>query len=384
MKKSKKEALFFLLIFLLSLGGCAGAPPAGDNREADAVAAADAALRAMDGGALAGPPAAASPGRTATNTGARPAWVDSPEAVYSRSSFVAAVGSGNSRDQAEKNAFAALSSIYSFSLKADQTITHSYQEMVKNGQTADWYEGASLEESIRTSTAMDLVGAAIRDVWSDGSIFYAVAVMENAQTARLYAQMIRDNQRIIDTLTDIPAANRNNMDGLARFQFATTLAEANKVFANVLSVIDAPVPAEMRQSEDYRLQSAAIIKAIPVSVTVEGDRDNRLRSAFAATLTAAGFRTGGANAPYQLRARFSFSEVQLPNQSNKFVRYVLEGDFLDTATGATLFPYNVNGREGHLSLSEAENRALRAAETKAREDYAHTLSSFLAQLVPKK
>ena len=392
MKKAKTGTWFFLLTFLLSLGGCAGAPSARDTREADAVAAANAALGAMDGGGLAGPPAGVapvaaspSPGRqTAINTGGRPAWVDSPEAVFSRNSFVAATGSGNTRDQAEKNAFTALSSVYRLSLQADQTITNSYQEMVRNGQTADWYEGASLEESIRTSTAMDLVGAAIRDVWSDGSSFYAVAVMENAQTARLYAQMIRDNQRIIDTLTDIPAGKRNNMDGLARFQFATTLAEANKVFANVLSVIGAPVPAEMRQSEEYRLESAAIIRTIPVSVAVEGDRENRIRSAFAATLTAAGFRTGGTNAPYQLQARISFSEVQLPNQANKFVRYVLDGNFVDTATGQVLFPYNVNGREGHLSISEAETRALRAAETKIKEDYAQTLSSFLAQLIPQK
>jgi hypothetical protein len=174
------------------------------------------------------------------------------------------------------------------------------------------------------------------------------------------------------------------MDGFARFQFAITLAEANKVFANVLSVIGAPVPPEMRQSEDYRLESSAIIRAIPVSVTVEGDRENRIRSAFASVFTDAGFRTGGTNAPYQLQARISFTEVQLPNQTNKFVRYVLEGNFVDTAADATLFPYNVNGREGHLSLPEAETRALRAAEAKIKEDYAKTLSSFLAQLVPKK
>jgi hypothetical protein len=388
MKKVRTGVLFFSLVLMLSLGGCASAPPARDNREADAVAAANAALGSMNGSSLAGPPAAAAPAsaspRPAVSAGARPAWVDSPEAVYNRNSFVAAVGSGSSRDQAEKSALTALSSVYRLSLQADQTLTNSYQEMVRNGQTADWYEGSSLEESIRTSTAMDLVGAAIREIWSDGSLFYAVAVMENAQTARLYAQMIRDNQRIIDTLTDIPAARRNNMDGLARFQFAVTLAEANKLFANVLSVIGAPIPAELRQSEDYRLESAAIIKAIPVSVTVEGDRENRIRSAFASALTAAGFRTGGNNAPYQLQGRLSFSEVQLPNQPNKFVRYVLDGNFVETATGDILFPYNVNGREGHLNLSEAEVRALRAAENKVKDDYTNTLSSFLAGLIPQK
>ncbi|MDR3122271.1 MAG: LPP20 family lipoprotein [Treponema sp.] len=386
MKKSGTGALFFLLVFLLSLGGCAGAPP---DREAEAIAAANAALGSMNGGSLAGPPAAAFPvaasaGPAAVGGGAKPAWVDSPGTVYNRNSFVAAVGSGNSREQAEKSAFAALSSVYRLSLEADQTITNSYQEMVRNGQTSDWYEGVSLEESIRTSTAMDLVGATIRDVWSDGRSFYAVAVMENAQTARLYAQMIRDNQRIIDTLTDIPPANRNTMDGLARFQFATTLAEANKVFANVLSVIGVPAPAELRPSEDYRLECNAIIRAIPVSVTVEGDRENRIGSAFASALTAAGFRTGGNGAPYQLKGRITFTEVQLPNQTNKFIRYVLDGNFVDNATGETLFPYNVNGREGHVSISEAEARAIRAAETKIKDNYTATLSSFLAQLIPKK
>jgi hypothetical protein len=390
MKNARTGTLFFSFLFLLSLGGCASAPPVRDNREADAAAAANAALRAMDGGGSspAAAPASASPGPAVSAGGARPVWVDSPETVYNRGSFVAAVGSGNSRDQAERNAFVALSSVYRLSLQADQTITNSYQEMVKNGQTADWYEDTSLEESIRTSTAMDLIGAAIREVWSDNNSFYAVAVMENAQTERLYTRMILENQKVIDALTDIPPAERNNMDGLARFQFAVTLAEANRVFANVLSVIGAPIPAEMRQSEEYRLQSANIIKAIPVSVTVvvegEKDRENRIRGAFATALTAAGFRTGGNNAPYQLQAQLFLSEVQLPSQPNKFVRYVLDANFVDIAAGETLFPYNINGREGHLSLPEAEVRALRAAETKIKEDYTKTLSSFLAGLIPQK
>jgi hypothetical protein len=381
MRNARTGTLFFSFLFLLFLAGCAGTPPARDNREADAVAAADAALRGMDGG---GPGSSASPGPALRTGGPRPAWVDSPEAVYSRSGFVAACGSGSSREQAEKNAFVALSSIYHLSLQADQKITGSYQEMVKNGQTADWYEDSSLEESIRTSTAMDLVGAEIREVWSDSNVFYALAVMENARTERLYTRMILENQKVIDTLTDIPVSGRNNMEALARFQFAATLAEANKVFANVLSVIGAPIPGEMRRSEDYRLACADIIKTIPVSVVVEGDRENRIRSAFAAALAAAGFRTGGINAPYQLQAQLSFSEVQLPNQANKFVRYVLDGNFVDILGGEILFPYNINGREGHLNIAEAEVRALRAAETKVKNDYAGALSAFLLQLIPQK
>jgi hypothetical protein len=314
----------------------------------------------------------------------KPAWVDSTDAVYDRNSYVAGVGTGRDRAGAEQSAFAALSSIFRQSLQADQTISVSYQEAVRNGLTESWTENTSVENAIKTSTAMDLVGAEIRDVWNDGVTFYAVAVMEKARTARLYTQMIQDNRKIIDALTGIPASDRNSMDGLARFQFAMVIADANQVFANVLSVIGAPVPEGLRHPDDYRLEALDIIKNIPVLVTVENDRENRVRNAFASALSSAGFRTGGNNSRYQLRARLSLSEVELPTQTNKFIRYSIEGNFVDSATAEILFPYSIVDREGHPVLSEAEARAVRAAENKIREEYTQSLSAYLSQLIPQR
>jgi hypothetical protein len=374
MQRHRVEPVFTVCLALVFLSGCVGAPPA--SREDDAVNAANAALMAMNGSNPAAPP-----------DSGQPAWVNSPDAVYNRSAFVSGVGSGNNRDQAEKNAFAALSSVFHQSLQQDQTIITSYQEMVKNGAATGWTENTAVDNAIKTSTAMELVGAEIRDGWSDGKIFYAVAVMEKAQTARLYTQMIQDNQKIIDTLTDILAASRNSLDSFARFQFAATLADLNKVFANVLSVINAPIPAGMKSPESCRLEAAAIIKNIPVSVVVQNDRDDRIRAAFAAVLSAAGFRTAGAgvnNARYQLRVRLSLSEVTYNNNPNKFARYVIDGNFTDTSSGAILFPYNINDREGHPQLPEAEDRAVRAAEDKIKGEYPGVLTTFLSRLIPKR
>jgi hypothetical protein len=304
--------------------------------------------------------------------------------VYSRDAYVAGVGFGKDRAGAEQSALAALSSVFRQSLQADQSVSSSYQEAVKNGVTVNWTENTSVESAIKTSTAMELAGAEIRDAWNDGGTFYAVAVMEKERTARLYTQMVQDNLRIIEALVAIPVSGRNSMDSLARFQFAGSIAEANQIFATVLSVIGAPVPAGIQRPEDYRLETSNIIKSIPVSVSVENDRDNRIRSAFASAFSSVGFRTGGNNSRYQLQARISLSEVELPNQTNKFVRYSIEGNFVDTSTGDILFPYSIVGREGHPILSEAENRAVRAAESKIREAYTQSLSAYLSQLIPKK
>jgi hypothetical protein len=370
--------LLFLSCFLL-LYGCAGTPEA-DNREDEAIRLANASLGTMNGGSLAN-----SSTGSGSSGNSKPQWIDSPDAVYNRSAFVTGVGFGSSRDLAEKNAFAALSFVFRQTLQADQRITTSYQEAVKNGITADWTENTSGVSAINTSTEMELVGAEIRDTWSEGGNFYAVAVMEIPKTTRLYTQMIQDNQKIIDTLVDIPSSDRNSMDNLARFEFAATIAEVNKIFANVLSVIDAPIPEGMKRPEDYRLEASAIMNTIPVTVTVENDRDGRIKGAFTSALSSAGFRTGGTSSRYQLQGRLSFSEVQLPSQgTNKFIRYLIDGNFVDTSTGDILFPYSINGREGHISLPEAEIRALGAAERKIREDYIDTLSTYLYRLIPKK
>jgi hypothetical protein len=358
-QKTGNSMVIYCLSGFLFLCGCAGVPPAGP-----------AAVNGSVPAAYSGP--------------AKPAWVDSPEAVYNRNSYVAGVGTGKDRAAAEQNAFAALSSIFHQSLKADQTISVSYQEAVKNGVTSAWTENTSVENAIRTSTAMDLVGAEIRDVWNDGETFYAAAVMEKERTARLYTQMIQDNRKIIGALVDIPAADRNSMDGLARFQFALAVADANQVFANVLSVIGAPVPEGIGLPEDYRQELSSIIGNIPVSIRVENDRDGRIQGAFASALSSAGFRTGGNNSRYHLQVRVSLSEVELPNQANKFIRYGIEGNFTDTSSSEVLFPYSIVGREGHPVLSEAEVRAVQAAENKIREEYTQSLSAYLSSLVPKK
>jgi hypothetical protein len=49
-----------------------------------------------------------------------------------------------------------------------------------------------------------------------------------------------------------------------------------------------------------------------------------------------------------------------------------------------LIPYNINGREGHNSLPNAENRAISAAEDKIAKEYSEKLNDYLSQMIPKR
>jgi hypothetical protein len=317
-----------------------------------------------------------------------PAWVAAPYSVYPESEYIAASGHGSNRDLAEKNALAALTAIFGQSIQADVKIMEAYSEAVKNGVVTVSGD-TSLQEAISTSTGMDsLVGAEIKDAWYDGkSVYYAAAVMERQKTAALYTDMIAANQRIIQDLVTIPNAEKNTLDAFSRYQLAAAIADATQVYVNVLSVVGrgpGAVPGGLKKGDDYRLEAVNITKNIPIGIKVNGDRANRIGGAFASVISKAGFRSGGANSRYVLDVTLRLSEVQLPNQQNKFARYEVDAKLTDTAAGAVLLPYNFNGREGHLNISEAENRAVAAAEKKINDGYGNVLSEYLSTLLPKK
>jgi len=397
------SVICFCLVVIVSACGSSPANSNSGASPAEAQAAAQAALDRMDGGGQ--PPAGgqSSGGQSApsapsaqqggsqsgpvVNTGRnKPAWVDSVDSVYGRAQYVAAVGFAADRAMAEKNALVKIVSYFNQSVQADETITRTYQEAVRNGVSAGWTDNLAAQSTIRTSASMDtLVGAEVREVWFDSrSTYYAVAVMEKAKAAPLYTEMILANQNIIKNLVTMSPAEKNSLEGFSRYQFAATIADINIPYGNLLRQIDAAVPAGLVPGDEYRLEAQNIVRAIPISVTVTGDRAGRVQSAFAKSLSELGFRSGGNNSRYVLRVEVTISPVDLPNNPSKFVRIVLSANLTDTSVGAVLLPYNFNEREGHNSIPEAEDRAYRTAERKISEEYAKLLNNYLSQLLPRR
>jgi hypothetical protein len=347
-----------LILFALYTGGCTGSPrPAGPEQA----------------------------GRSNDKNG-EPAWVASPESVYNRNQYIAALGYGGDRSSAEKNAFIALASIFGQAIKGEQLTVTNYSQAVLNGAVSSWRENTELANAIKTSVALGtLVGAEIGGYWYDGkSVHYAVAVMDRARTVILYADMMRSNQRIIDKLVTISGDEKNSFNGYARYRLAGTVADANQVFANVLSVAEGTgiSSANMKKGDEYRVEAAAIAKVISIAVAVEGDASRRIENAFARVLNEAGFPGGENTSRYRMDAELILDPVDLPNQQNKFVRYTVNAALKDIQNGDIFLPFSVNGREGHRTEAEARNRALAAAEKRINEEYKKLLQDYLSALLP--
>jgi hypothetical protein len=393
-----------LLLSLLALGACGSSPSNSGASPAEAQAAAQSGLGRLDGqtGRPTDAPSAPSapnvqqPSNGASssssqqavvnNSKTKPAWVDSVESVYNRSQYAAAVGYASDRAMAEKNALANLTAIFGQSIQADQTITNTYQEAVRNGVTAGWSDNVAMQNTIKTSASMDaLVGAEIKDVWYDSkNTYYAAAVMEKAKSIQIYNEMVKANQDMIKNLTAMNQTEKNSLEGFSRYQFAAIVADINITYGNVLQVLGSPVPGGLTKGDNYRLEAQNITKAIPVGIAVKNDKSGRIQGAFAKALSDAGFRSGGNNSRYILEVDISVSPVDLPNNTNKFARIELGANLTDTSVKSVLLPYNFNTREGHTTPAEAENRAYTMAERKIGEEYKDILFTYLSQLLPKR
>ena len=320
------------------------------------------------------------------NQNPEPAWISDPYNAYSRTIYLAAVGYGTSRDTAEKTALGNLTSIFGQSITSESKTDYNYTQAVEASSFV-WSETSDLAQAVKTSAAMDtLIGAEIKDVWkSPDGAWYAAAIMDRAKGSLIYADLIQQNLGTMEKLTSLKTAEKQSFEGFINYWQAASLADANMVFANVRSVLfpGSMTGENLKTGNDYRLEAAQIAKNIPIAITVENDVNNRIRGAFSSTLTKAGFRTGGSDSRYVLKGTLSLSEITYQNNPYKWIRYVVDANLIDTSTGAVLFPYNINDREGHTSIAEAETRAVLSAENRISNDYLDAFRAFLSQNINK-
>jgi len=317
--------------------------------------------------------------------GRMPAWVNSIDSEYPRTQYVAATGFASSRAMAEENALAALASFFGQSIQVERNAISAYRQAVVNGVTDGWIDTVEMNSVIKTSALMEnLLGAEIKEVWFDSrDTYYAAAVMEKARSARIYNELLRANLNIIKNLVTMTSAEKNTLNGVIRYRFAAVIADINVPYGNIVRLLDALPPDGITGGNYYRLEAQNIIRAIPVSITVTGDRRDRIFGAFAKCFTDLGFETNAGGSRYVLNVSVTMSPVDLPSNPNYFTRIELAANLADKNLGLVLLPWNLNSREGHVTQAEAENRAVAAAERSINDEFGSLLSDYLSQLIPR-
>jgi hypothetical protein len=263
----------------------------------------------------------------------------------------------------------------------------AYSEAVSKGIVSS-SEAANIRDSVSTRASLDtLVGAEIGSVWDDArGTVYAIAYLNKERAVAVYGNMIQTNLKNIEKLTAMTAAEKNTLDGYARYRLAAIIAGINAKHAVVLAQCGGPTAESLNLpgADTLNIEASAIIKNVTVIVTVKGDSNNRIRDAFTKALSGEGLRTRGNSPPYTLEVDVNLSEAVFANNPNKFCRFTVSAELIENATDSVLLPFSLTDRAGHSTYEAAQNAALLEAEKQIGEKYPAVFREYLEGLLPKK
>jgi len=316
----------------------------------------------------------------------QPPWINNPYASFNRQAYIVAVGVGNSRQAAERDALRGIAGVFGLNVQAVESLTTLYREVVTDGAIV-WTQETDFRNAIETSVRMEnLMGAEVRQHWVDNrGTHFVLAVLNRATGVLLYSDRVRANQDIIRNLTDMPAAQRNTFDGFSRYQFAAVFADMSFTYGQMLVVLGAPWHEPLRTGEWFLQRSREILTEIPIGINVINDRGQRIQGAFASAFADLGFRSVGTNPRFVLDVNVSVRRDEHLVQGAEFAWIEVSANLTDTSTRSVLLPYNFNFRgPPRFSMQEAENIAFNQAVQRIGREYGNLVSEYLASLVPRR
>jgi hypothetical protein len=319
-----------------------------------------------------------------------PAWVQSWDAYYGMD-YIAAVGYGKSRREAENAALAALTARFEQSVQVDLQTMVAYREAVQDG-VISISSDTTINNAIKTSASIDtLVGAEIRDTWNDGELYYASVIMDREKTIAVYTGIISANLETIETLTVIDESEKYTFEGLARYKLAAVIAEANQFYANLLSVADTGENTpKLQRGNSYYLEIENIKRNMVIFVRTDEEPQTEIIIAFQKIVNQQEFQTtvvaDGVDykVRYELNIQAAFNESPVVNSRYKFIDWTVTAALTDTQKKTVLLSYKIDGREGYANIEGAKQRSVEEAEKQIAEHYGPLFANWLSSLSPEK
>ena len=326
-----------------------------------------------------------------TQKGGTPRWVYDLKAVYPDNEWLAVIEQAGSRQNAESAALDALARIFHTDVVG---VTNAYMEYAQAFTSAKKKKIASLDESqesrafaqnvTTTASVSGLVGVVTESAQDHNGVWWAVSRMNRAECAAVYEKTVRENENIIVGLRADAEQHPGTLDAYTDLRFAVIVAQVTDDLQSKLAILDknaARRGVSYGNTDALRAQALAAARSVVVDVQVDGDESGRLANALAAFFTKQGFRSGPGG-EYTLSVEYTAESVDLPNNRGyHYVRYMFRAALRDRA-GKDVFAWSDTGREGHISETDARQRALRATETAVTDGaFAQAFKSCLDSLL---
>ncbi|MEK6684424.1 MAG: LPP20 family lipoprotein [Nitrospirota bacterium] len=332
-------------------------------------------------GGFASPVLAASP----------PDWVNGSGKKYPSAMYLTGVGYADTRQAAADRAYAAISKIFTAEINSKTQEWEKYLQSDSQGRSED-SRRISIEQTTQVSTQKVLENVTIAETWLDDSkaIYYALAVMDRQHAASVLRDRITSLDRKVEELLKQTRQSNDKLQTVRGLHSAVENLLLREAYNTELRIVSPTGKGSESMislaviGQDLRQFLAGNFKIV---VEVGGPHNDRIGAAIVEGLNRRGLPVVSAGSPAPdlqpdlvVNGIVAFEPVQMPaggSPPTRFVRWSASFDLTDKATQQVIGSVARQGREGHLTASEAEARALRTAEQEVASEVGRQIADFI-------
>jgi len=319
-----------------------------------------------------------------TKKGKRPDWVDGESSEYPSSFYMTGVGYAPDRQTAENKARAEISKIFYSEIDASNRAYEEYLQTTYKGKSKT-RESISIEDITKVSTQKVLSGVSIAQVYLQSrpdKLFYALAILDRKQSKRILRQKIVQLDGDIQKLF---ADSRIVKDKLTQIQYLNTCIEKfiiRMVYNAELRIVSRSgegIPPTVRFTEIKKQLTDILLRDFLIALSVKGTRSSDIKEALVEALNKKGFSVSDdfASASVVVRGNVNIRPFEQGSSEWKFVRWKAYFDLVDQQGGAVFGSIKKTGKEGHLNVSQAEERAVRKIRKILATDIADDITKYI-------
>jgi len=316
--------------------------------------------------------------------GARPDWVDGESAQYPESHYLTGVGYDADRKTSEDKARAEIAKIFVSEINSR---TRSYQDYLQTSSSgdSDLEETFSIQEITDVSTKKVLSGVRIADLYQDsgpGNLYYALAVLDRQQSATILRDRILKLDGEIEMLFDRALGEGDLLTKIKHLKQSIgkhAVREAYDAELRIVSRSGRGISSPIHFTEIKSQLDAILLRDFLIGVSVSGSRADEVQDALVQGLNQEGFSVSeDLNAANVLiRGTVEIKPLGRGTPDWKYVQWRAHFDMVDSKGGAVFGSVNKAGREGHLSLQQAENRAVRKIRDTLAKEMAGEVRNYI-------
>lgn len=319
----------------------------------------------------------------AQGTSKAPGWMTNLARAYPEDTYVAAIGTGDTRRDAENEASAALAKLFKVQVTVDSTLEQRYTDIVQGTQSSS-DSTTTLTKTVGVRADGEFQNLKYSDAYVDSKgSYHVVAFLEREPTAQLLKASILADAATIQGLVSRSEASTALLQSFALLDAAVVVARTEGRRLEQLRFLVPSMAQSLEKEADFASLAAkrdALAAKLTYKVAISGDGDDRVAAIAKSTLAAMSLSANPAGL-LTLKGSWSTTPVTV-NPQFKSIQWVIDLSLLDEQ-GTAIASVHKEGRENGLTEAAAALVVYRELEKFLKKELVRAVQTALTELVTK-